>query len=309
LTPLAVIVSLGLVQDPAAFLKRGEELLRAGHALDAEHALEEAVKLDPSSSRAQYYLGVARMRLGQVDEAIPALERARELASTPNPGVLYELGTAYVKAGRFAEAASTLGAASRLAPKDAAIRLQLGFAHYKLVDGERAREEFLSVLASEPRNALAHFYLGLAEAALGKIEEAQASFHRALERRPDLVEAHLALAQTLSQAGRYPEAERELESLLESLPAASSDAAASAHNELGLIRLRTGDLQGAVAHFEAVLPVRPDDRQATYNLSLLYLRLGRPAEAEEMRKRFELSKAEAIETRSLARTSSKPPKR
>jgi tetratricopeptide (TPR) repeat protein len=280
--------------------------LRDGDAAGAVAALEEAVELDPSSSRAQYYLGVARIRLGRIEDAIPALERARELAPTRNPAVLYELGTAYLKAGRFEEAASALFAASRLAPADSAIRLQLGFAHYKLVEGEKARDEFLGVIANEPGNALAHFYLGLSEAALGKIDTAQTSFRRALELKPDLVEAHLALAQTLSQAGRYAEAERELEDLLGDLAGASSDAAASAHNELGLIRLRASDPKGAVEHFEAVLPVRPADRQATYNLSLLYRRLGRFEEAEEMRKRFEASEAEAIETRSLARTSSRP---
>jgi tetratricopeptide (TPR) repeat protein len=309
--PLAVIVLLGLLQDASVLLKQGEELLRAGRPLDAERALEEAVKLDPGSSRAQYYLGVARVRLERYEDAIAALEKARELAASPNPAVLYELGNAYLKCERFADAASALAAASRLAPGDGAIRLQLGFAYYKRVEGQRARDEFQRVIEVEPSNGLAHFYLGLSEAALGRIEAAQASFRRALQLRPDLVEARLALAQTLSQAGRYPEAESELRSLLsllETLPEKSLEAAASAHDELGLIRLRSGDPESAVAHFEAVLAIRPEDRQATYNLSLLYRRLGRMAEAEEMRKRFEASKAEAIEARSLSRTSSKPQK-
>jgi tetratricopeptide (TPR) repeat protein len=296
----------GSEQDPATVLKEGEELLRAGRLAEAESRLQEAVALAPGESRAQYYLGVVRMRLGRPADAVEPLERARDLSASVNPPVLFELGTAYLRLARYEDAAAVLGDASAAVPGDAPFRLQLGYAYYKLLEGEKAEAEFLAVLAQEPENPLARFYLGLAEAGLGKLSEAEESFRLALGARPDFTDARLGLARTLSQADRSAEARAELERVLATSPE-GSDAALSAHNELGLIFLRTSDFDSARSHFEAVVAGRSDDRQATYNLWLIYSRLGLSERATEMKARFEASKAKAKENelRSLAVTSSK----
>lgn len=301
---LAAAVALARGQDPSSVVREGEELLRAGRLTEAESRLEEAVAIAPELSRAQYYLGVVRMRLGRPLDAVGPLQRARDLSPDPNPAVLFELGTAYVQLERYEEAAAVLGRASAARPTDTALRLQLGYAFYKLLEGERAEAEFRRVISDEPGNPLARFYLGLAQAALGKLSDAEGSFRLALESRPELTDARLALARTLSQTDRDAEARVELERVLAASPA-TSEAALSAENELGLVSLRSSDLDGARRHFEAVVAGRPQDRQAIYNLWLIYRRLGLDDRASAMRERFQALKDEETDLRSLARTSSK----
>jgi tetratricopeptide (TPR) repeat protein len=313
---LLAALALGFVPlnqdaEPTRALEEGEALLRAGRLDEAEARFGEAVRLAPDLPRAQYYLGVVRLRLGRPADAVGPLETARELsarAPRTNPAVLYELGTAYLQLERYEEAAAVLELASSAVPADTGFRLQLGYAYYKLLEGEKAEAEFGAVLAKEPRNPLARFYLGLTQAALGRLSEAEASFRLALETQPDLTDARLALARTLSQSDRDEEARAELDEVLTASPE-GGEAALAAHNELGLVSLRAADLDGARRHFEAVVEGRADDRQATYNLWLIYSRLGMTAEANDMKARFEAAKPNETELRSLARTSASPPKK
>ncbi len=255
--PLLAALALGFVPqnqdaEPTRALEEGEALLRAGKLDEAEARFGEAVRLAPDRPRAQYYLGVVRLRLGRTADAVGPLETARRLSPRANPAVLYELGTAYLKLERYEEAAAVLELASSAVPADTGFRLQLGYAFYKLLAGEKAEAEFEAVLSKEPRNPLARFYLGLTQAALGRLSEAEASFRLALETQPDLTDARLALARTLSQSDRDEEARAELDEVLTASPE-GGEAALAAHNELGLISLRAADLDGARRHFEAVV--------------------------------------------------------
>jgi tetratricopeptide (TPR) repeat protein len=300
-------VALGLAlasESQTSELASSEELLRTGRYDEAELVLQREVARDPDSARTQYLLGVARMRLGRPEEAVLPLEKARSLLDRGNPGVFYELGTAYLQTERFDEAIETLSQGTAEAPDDSRIRLQLGFARYQRLDAENARAEFLTVLGREPENPQAHFYLALAEAALGRLEESGREFRRTLSLAPDFDDARLGLARTLSQSGDDSGARNELLGIVARSPA-GSPAAVSAHNELGLIALRARDVDGAREEFEAVVANRPHDRQATYNLWLLYERLGRGEEADEMRRRFEAVRDDPVQPRSASRTSSK----
>lgn len=302
---LALLLLAGLSQDTSALVEEGQKLMREQAFADAAALFEKAVEREPASSRVHYYLGVSLMRLGRTEDAVASLERAAALSPRANPAVAYELGSAYLQTGELEDAERVLRRARDRAPDETRIRLQLGWVYYQLVDGEKAEAEFRYVLEREAGNALAHFYLGLTEAALGKLESAELAFRKALALDNDIVGARLGLARVLSQSARRDEAKSELAIILSSYPAGN----VSAHNELGLITLREGDAETAARHFEAVLEADASHRQATYNLSLLYRRLGRAADAEAMRARFESMKADVIDDRSLSRASSEKPER
>ena len=301
---LALVLAVSL-QDASARIEEARRLMREQAFARAEAELQRAVELDDSSSRAYYYLGVCRMRLGRPEDAAAPLEHARALSPGVNVAVAYELGSAYLQTGRYQDAARILSEAREVAPDATGIRLQLGWAHYKLLEAEKARAEFLGVVEQEPKNGLAHFYLGLAEAALGNLEAAEHAFRAALDVNGDFADARLGLGRVLSQSGRYEEAIRVLEDVRRRFP----DRAPAAENELGLIALGQGRLEAAVRHFEAVVAADPLHRQALYNLWILYRRLGKSDEARIVRERFESIDASRAEERSLARTSSRPPKR
>lgn len=301
----AIVLLVGLTaQDPAALLDRGRALMERQQFAEAEAVFLELTGHEPDSSRGFYYLGVARLRRGDASRAIDALEQARALGSAPNPAVLSELSAAYLQTDELHQAARVLELALEVAPEEHRLRLQLGWIYYRLVEGERAETEFERVLSRAPNHAEAHFYMGMAKAALGKLEQAETSFRQALRWNPSLSEARLGLARVLSQSGKNNQAKTILRQVVEDTPTG----AAAAHNELGLIAFREGGLKAAAEHYEAVVAASPSHRQATYNLWLVYQRLGDAERAKTAKARFlALERAEPSQMRSLSRTRARPP--
>lgn len=75
--------------DPAAWVWLGETYLRQRNSGAADGAFRKAAEVAGGND---YYLGVARLRLGQYDEAVSALERAR--GSSFGALVPYQIGVA-----------------------------------------------------------------------------------------------------------------------------------------------------------------------------------------------------------------------
>ena len=74
--------------------------LRLGNVDDAREALEQVVARSPTHVLAQFNLGVARFRSGDVGAALRNFQAASGLAGS-DPVVLRRLGTAAVEAGQF----------------------------------------------------------------------------------------------------------------------------------------------------------------------------------------------------------------
>ncbi|HJX26749.1 MAG TPA: tetratricopeptide repeat protein [Thermoanaerobaculia bacterium] len=83
--------------DPAAFVYLGETLLRARKGGDADSAFRKAEELGRSAGgkEGEYYRGVALQRLRRFDEAVEALEKARQ-ADGGNARIPYQIGVTRV---------------------------------------------------------------------------------------------------------------------------------------------------------------------------------------------------------------------
>lgn len=92
--------------DPLSLITNMELAWNYFMARQYERAMEESLKtleLEPEFAPARYSLGLACEQLGKYDEAVAALERARD-ASRANPSTLVALGHAYGRRGQRAEA-------------------------------------------------------------------------------------------------------------------------------------------------------------------------------------------------------------
>lgn len=145
-----------------------------------------------------------------------------------SPVARNNLGNALLARGRPEEAAAQLGAAVRLAPRDAGSRINHG----------------------------------MALAQLGRIEDALAEHQRAVALAPLSPVAANALGGTLLDAGRIDEARRQFEAALRLQPSY-----AEAHNNLGIALGQAGDAAGARRHFEQALRLKPDLGAARANLA------------------------------------------
>jgi len=102
-------------EHPMARVQLGRLLLQSG---DSEGALRELEPLAASGGpEVDALRGVACLRLGRAEQALPLLVRASR--TLKEPGLLVDLGEAQLRAGRPAEAEATLRRALAAEPKDA----------------------------------------------------------------------------------------------------------------------------------------------------------------------------------------------
>ena len=194
--------------------------------LRAVNTFQQALDIDPTFSLAYSGMGDAYAQLGyggylRPEDAFPkakaAARRALQLDST------------------LAEPHTTLGYV----------------AMYYDWDWTTAEREYQLALARNARYATAHEWYGLFLAAMGRFVEAQAEERRAMDLDP-LSMAIAATAGWVSHySGKQADAERRLRMVLR-----TDSASAIGHLYLGRVLQFNGQLDSALAHFEAMGPLR-----------------------------------------------------
>jgi len=139
---------------PDSNLDRGIELYREGRFSEAAEVLEQATTDSPRAARAWTYLGLARVKLNEPEDAMRALRKAVELD------------------GELAEA-----------------HFGKGLAHAHLGELDEAIVELETAVELNPTHAYAHYYLGLAFDKKGKEDRALLHLQRFLDLAPDAPEA------------------------------------------------------------------------------------------------------------------------
>src|SRR5437868_4939091 len=99
----------------------------------------------------------------------------------------------------------------------------------------------------------------------GDCKAATAHCDHALEFNPDYHEARFNLARTYQSMGRAEDAEKHLRQLL-----ATNPSIADAQNLLGILRLEAGDMDEALARFDAAVLLVPDHPDYHFNRGVAY---------------------------------------
>jgi tetratricopeptide (TPR) repeat protein len=122
-----------------------------------------------------------------------------EAAPSPEPVLvdfnqqLYERALVELKKGDTEEALTLLTRVSRDAPDKPRLFTNLGLAHFRLQQSERAEQAFLEAVARNPDDAVAHNHLGILQRRKGQFQEALGHYQRAIEIDDDYARAHLNL--------------------------------------------------------------------------------------------------------------------
>jgi tetratricopeptide (TPR) repeat protein len=218
-------------------------------------------------------LGEALQRIGALDAAIEAFERA--LASRPDAArAMNALVMALAAAGRGAEAVARAEAWVAAKPGDAERFFTLGLARSEQ-DVDAALQTLRLVIDRRPDHALAHYNVALLLKRIDRIEDAVASARRAtaLDGRP---EAYLALASLYVQQGDFVRAEGALEAAL-----AADRRSVEAWLMLGSVRKARGDLSRAIGAVRRAIALRPDAWGGYATLATLLARAGDEAGARQ----------------------------
>ncbi len=158
------------------------------------------------------------LQRGQVDEAIPHLQKALALNPEFDFGQA-DLGTGLLQKGQVDEAIPHLQKALALEPKLALVHANLGTALLQKGQVDEAIARFQQALAIQPDLYLAHNSLGNALLQKGRVDEALDHFQAALKLRPDFAEAHNNLGNALLRKGQVKEAIAQYQAAIETQPA------------------------------------------------------------------------------------------
>ena len=155
-----------------AALLQHVDACRARDQLDeAEPALRQIVALNPREHFGWCLLGVAALKRGDAEGAIPHLQRALAL-DRGNPDYLNRLGVAYGELGRLDEALATLRTSLRARAANAEVHFNIGKVFDKKGDLAAARDAFRRAAAIDPRYPGARAMLGRSLRQLGEAETA-----------------------------------------------------------------------------------------------------------------------------------------
>lgn len=229
------------------FVSLGQAFMEQRDYGSALVPLKRALEIDSTLIPAHQLLGYALLAQGYTAEAIPHLDRARELGA---------LGIAQTDAGQFAEAIQNLQAALQQRPNDPDLLYYLGRA-----SGLLSKQSVDTLLAAYPDSARAHQSMAENYFVLRQMTEAQKHYEQALKDRPDTPNLHLELGQVFAMTSHWQQAEENFRSEVKLQPGN-----AEAAYRLGDALLQQGKVHEARVQLERSDKLQPQMPETLYSL-------------------------------------------
>lgn len=197
----------------AAYLGFREALRMDPHSVDALYYLgitagvlaqgeyERLFNLAPGSSRAHQLLGESYEAQSRTAEAEAEYKAA--LAANPRSvELLVALGDLARRNAEYDDAVAYYSRAAALAPESYDVLYRLGASHAHRKDHAKAIEYLRQALRRDPASASAHFALGSSLLQTGQTEAAVAELEAATTREPRMRQAHYLLGRAYAALGR-----------------------------------------------------------------------------------------------------------
>lgn len=232
------------------------------------------VALDDRSARAQYKLGLASYRAGQVPEAIAALRQATRL-DPRFAEAHYALGVCLRAAGSRQPAVASLERAVTLSPALLPAREELADFYPELGRYEAGLTHLEALVALQPSAARARA-LGLGYARAGHLDRAVGQLSHAVQRYPDDSATYVAVGRVWLERAARGGGRVELGKALRALQGGvNNDSSSEALTLLGRALLMSGDAERAEQVLEQAASRFPVDPAAFRYLADVAARRGR----------------------------------
>ncbi|MDX1654614.1 MAG: tetratricopeptide repeat protein, partial [Candidatus Competibacteraceae bacterium] len=259
----------GAPDDAQIQLLLGRLYLETGRFAEAERALRQARRLDPTGRNwrvpmAQVYLGRGESRRLldelQADLYDPASVRVNLLALR---------GQAHLELGELAQARQTLGQVLVLDPEHQETRLSLAALESQAGNLGAARRWVEEVLSDQPDHPQALFLQGQIAQASRDPTAAVAAYDRALTLWPEHGGLKLARVEALLAQGRYDQALAALQPLK-----AERNLLLSVYYLEAVVAVLRQDNEAAWDLLEQILAASPDHPQSRFLAGVVHYRLG-----------------------------------
>lgn len=259
----AILLELGRVDEARAEFERLIALESAQGSIDQVYmriaailsrqsnregalaTMEQLVGRHPESAMAQFALAHLSVRLGDLERALAASDRALAQRADWDEAVLFK---ARILVSRKETTQAQQFYESHLQRFPGATAVRTNYARF-LVDQkqwESARQQFMRVVADAPDDAESTYAVGLLSLQAGKPEAAEEWLQRALALRPHNDQARLYLAQIAEDRKDYAAAARWYDAV------ETGEHYFEAQTRLGIVMARRGDLAKARAHLQAL---------------------------------------------------------
>ena len=196
---------LQMSTKPSRLFDKALAAFRSGDAVTADRLLRDILAIAPDHFDSLRLLGYLHGLAGRPDQAAHALQRAVRIQPT-DVNVRINLGKALGDAGRVPEAIEQFRQATLLQPDSFSAWFGLAALSAGLGRNAEAVELYGRALAIDPRAAPAWANRGNARAALKRHADALADLDRAIGLDPGLATAWSDKAATLMELGRHDEA-------------------------------------------------------------------------------------------------------
>ena len=228
----------------------------------AEAAMRRLLDEHPRESAILVRLARLLHRLGRVDEAIPLMRKAADIARSP--ATLNDLGSLYLAAGDWAAAIDEYQSAIRLDPRYVLARINLADTFAETGRMREAIEVYRAALSIDPASIDVHLGLAVALLRIGDSAAALAECRAALDVDSNNVQAWHVLAVTLGKSGdRLGAIAAEREAL------ARNAEFAKGWHALGSLLDDAGEIGQAASAYRKALDLDPSLVEASYDLAAL----------------------------------------
>jgi tetratricopeptide (TPR) repeat protein len=256
-------------QDSDLVYRAGLAALKHGVEEDAIPLLERAAQARPSDPRLWQVQGLLHRKVEEMAPAISAFAKAAQLAPA-DPLIAHSLARAHLEAGLAS--AELFEAARRLAPQDAQVLLGLAAAQAAELGADAAIETLDALLLQHPGWLEGHHALCGLRFQSGQRGGFAASLERALAEHPQDLNLWRTLFVILTQGDLY---EAALAAITRGRAQCGDDLLFDANE--AVCRAELGQLEAAEGLFERLADL--DDATVQVRRVRLLLRQGRPGEA------------------------------
>ncbi len=244
-------------KDQEALLVRARINLTVSKPQEAAADLREVIRVQPDSSAAHFYLGLALQAQGANNEAIQELGEA--LRRRPaNLEARVALAQMHLEKGAYKTAMDLIDGAPSPQDKMPGIRVMRAAALGGTGDLAGAEKALRDITVKSPRFGLAFRWLGAVQASQKDYEKAKASLERALAIDPRDAASVQSLARVYVAQNKIADGQKRIQKIVTEHPDFGAAAAA-----LALLQVRAGAPDSAQATLQERLKAQPDDLKAT----------------------------------------------
>jgi Flp pilus assembly protein TadD len=312
---IGLLLLAGTSQSFDSAYRAGLIALGQNNLAEAESNLEAAAKLSPSNGRVWAALAETWKKLGKVNDADRAAEKAESFGSA-DPLVEHALAIYYSQTSRPLKAAQLESKYAAANPSDTGAKQRAGEWYFAAAEPVLKQQRFAEALAilepahtQLPQDPQIQLALGVAYYGLRRFDEAAAQFLKTIDLAPEERQPYVFLGKMLDQApaavegagprfaayrkahpddelgylleARNAEPQRARELLQKAIELTPNDAAA--HLELGVLEEKTQRFSEAATELERAAALNASDPVTHYHLARVYDRLGRADRARAER--------------------------